>query len=400
MGVNNKKKIVFLFGAGAEVDYGIPSGAEFKKIFINATRNGEKDNFKISKYIELICSIKKKEKSGEERIIDNISNGSILSSAATSILYQTYKESQKFKEYVDDQNISEIKDYIDKKNDSYPKFRDYFRNEICNRISENNNELITKFLENVNIYSYLDGMFNYLREPGLYKKEIAKVIKIYYLAHYAIMQHLYNGYYDILEKASDSKEKIIELVNSNSYSNKSSKKPYYELIREYVDRFDIKLITTNYTKIAQQTINLKDTDISYLHGRLDLFENIETKEIKEIKKFKNNSNDIAYFPFIMVQSGVKPIVSPYQIKEFAKAIRYLENADVVVVLGYGINSDDEHIQTMLKGCIKKKTELYYFIYDEKNFSSIEEKTKEILKNCKCKKTSEFEDFLEELANKQ
>ncbi|MEG0276763.1 MAG: hypothetical protein RR630_07030, partial [Coprobacillus sp.] len=66
---------------------------------------------------------------------------------------------------------------------------------------------------------------------------------------------------------------------------------------------------------------------------------------EDIATYMGNS-----FPFLLAQSMIKPIIHPYQIKEYHKAIESLENANFLVILGYGLNEDDNHVNALLKGC--------------------------------------------------
>ena len=59
------------------------------------------------------------------------------------------------------------------------------------------------------------------------------------------------------------------------------------------------------------------------------------EKIGKISEFDGND---FIFPFIFIQSGVKPIVNHYQIHEFEKASNMIINSDELFVLGYGINN--------------------------------------------------------------
>ena len=81
-------------------------------------------------------------------------------------------------------------------------------------------------------------------------------------------------------------------------------------------------------------------------------------------RYEEHDNEII-FPYILIQSGVKPIISPFEIKNFNKACDALEKADYLIILGYGLNSDDEHITTMIRYCLdtrKDKLKVYNLIH--------------------------------------
>lgn len=163
----------------------------------------------------------------------------------------------------------------------------------------------------------------------------------------------------------------------------------------------INIITTNYTSICEKVVDLKEEKIAYVHGRLNLFENIKTKEIKQIDKFKEG--DII-MPYIMIPSGIKPIISPLQIEEWHKAISFIDNSKYLIILGYGINSDDEHITSIIRSFINKKTVLF-FLYnsddDREKYINLKDdivKIFELSENFYFFKSKELKKILQKIVN--
>ena len=235
-------------------------------------------------------------------------------------------------------------------------------------------ELAKLFLERANFFSFADSLFNYVRKPELYPKETAKVMKLYYAAYNCIMEKMDLRIEELT--ADNARAELTIILNNISNKkyfitkleqyNKAKKEDlYYDMISKFKSNFDINVITTNYTPFAQNMIGLLDDEIAYVHGKLDWFENIKTKEVKILSE---HLDDSIIFPFIFVQSGVKPIISPVQLREYVKAMKFLEEADLVIILGYGINSDDEHILNMLRERDKTRGNIIYLKY-------VEEKTK-------------------------
>lgn len=413
-----KKKVVFLFGAGAEGkgQYGMPSGTTFKREVICAKQ----------KIKEFVKSFNMSSDNDGVEVIDKINDGSLLSSRKYTSLSQTIRENigkesdfdmNDFPKDLVESNKKAIKviiNYLNYKADDKGKNKKYrnafyevYKEEVFDKINKPNadkNTILEWFLDKACIYSDIDGLFNCLRKPNNYKTSTARLVKLYYSAFLTMVgKELFDSSNDNRLKFKEIMAKYYEMTINNAKND-----TYYRSIKKYKDdnpNDSIKVITTNYTELAEREIGLKykqkqnDDEIAYLHGRLNLFENVFTKEVKEITSFQDTD---FIMPFIMVQSGVKPIVSPYQIKEFAKAIDFLENADIVVILGYGINSDDEHIQTMLRECTKNK-DCYCFIHldegsNKEDFLKNETIAKNVLGDkCICKETSEFEVFLKEIS---
>ncbi len=90
-----------------------------------------------------------------------------------------------------------------------------------------------------------------------------------------------------------------------------------------------------------------------LNGQLKLFEIPETLEVIDITQ-ENLPNDKLYFPFIFGQSYTKPIVSHHQIKAFQMMKDTLDESNILVILGYNINEDDNHVNAYLRDFICTK----------------------------------------------
>ncbi len=135
--------------------------------------------------------------------------------------------------------------------------------------------------------------------------------------------------------------------------------------------------------------------MSYLHGRLDLFENVIDKDIRPITEFSNEDN---IFPYMLIPSGIKPLISPKQIEEYHKAMELMKHAKKVFIIGYGINSDDEHITNLLRWKLSEcDGEVYCFIHSE--FKKTSKSIKKLFKDTdrlKFFETTEFNDIIDEL----
>jgi len=386
----NKKepKFVFMFGAGAEGQgqIGLPSGVDFKKTLTIAKDASVVGN-------KLLNSIK-------------LSNSSSLAKNKSSILYQTIMDN-KMVEYcekdevfkatdvlseliVDPNDIITVLDYCNikrkqngDKNKVWRKFQKIYNEKFYLKISEDNDS-IQCFLKNIGLYSYYDSLFNYLRKPDIYPSECASVLKIYYAALISILdgyiefigdridpkiEKLYNSWKN--PKANITRAEVNTLITEmqnnaleiiNSFSVDKMKQLYYSMIKS-IDTNKVACITTNYTCLAQSIVGLPEDRFAYLHGKLGLFEDLKSKRVSTIDRLEE-CQDI--FPYMLIPSGVKPIISPYQIEEFHKMIEWSKTAEYFIIIGYGINSDDEHINSILRERLQLKKKIIYFIYDGVN----------------------------------
>lgn len=364
---DKKTNITFLIGAGAECN------EPFNII------NG--NNFKIEVlFCKNVAEIYKKINNNNEI---KVTSDKILTGNSTNVFYQTLIENPEFKKIF--LNNKEIIDYVnyksnqnenkekDDKEIKYANFKRQYNELIIKHLDENKNDIVKQFLDNVSPYSYIDSYFNYLRKPKSYIKEASKVVKLYFSAYLSIVSKLgidikFLEKLDtnkklnrvmIKEKISSSIKLIINNVKTIEEDNKNNNIEntiYYLLIKEICNTYNVNIITTNYLPFVDEILDINKNNIVHIHGQIDLFENLYTKEIKSITEF--DEQDII-FPYLMVQSGVKPIISPYQIKEWYKAVDFIENSDYVIVLGYGMNSDDEHITTILRTYAKFKKYIFF-----------------------------------------
>lgn len=342
------KSVAFLCGAGCEgknqLDF--PSGANFKKDIVLAKN--------IKTLYEKINS------SG--KFHENFSNGAIIDARCSTILYQT------FVEHVDLLNnlSNEVKKIIDNyisyrkgniKNDSekkeiQSKFKELYKSFIgvsnnCN-ISEQDREL---FFGNITLCSFSDELFNYLRMPEVYKTEVSKVEKLYFSAYLSILKSIYKTAHN----KDFEKDYLCSSVNDKKQFRVCLEKAKYD--------FEGSVITTNYTNFAEKITGLKT---AYLHGKLDWFEDINSKEIKLLSDF---SDEAEIMPFLFIPSGVKPVISLKQIEQYKIALEAFTQSDLLCILGYSINSDDEHIQNFIRERLNQKRRVLFFLYSgDKDFT--------------------------------
>ena len=363
-----KKSIAFLCGAGCEGkgQIELPFGAGFKKDIL------------LSKGIASLYE-KINGQTGK------ITNGAIIDARCTNILYQTFSEHKKEKEQLSKKVLKIITEY-----ENYRKSKDTLSEEKQKQIKldfkelykklisdETETEDVTKndkklFFENITLCSFSDELFNYLRLPDTYKTEVGKIEKLYFSAYKSIISSLYkkacggdfendyikNAPTQIKEFRTKLEEDLSDWQQKITKQVADSTNLYYSTIREMCKKYDLQgtILTTNYTDFAEKITGL---EVAYLHGKLDWFENVKTKKVGALSSFKS---DDEIFPFIFIPSGIKPIVSLKQIEQYRIALDIFENCDVLFILGYGINSDDEHIQNFLNERLSKHKKVVLFDY--------------------------------------
>ena len=380
-------KVSFLFGAGCE-DGGqlnLPAGDGFKR-----------DTILAKDAVEFFLKLNKPTNSVKIR------RGCFLTANSSNVLYQTIKEQGVKTFSFDTKSLLTVKQYLaakDEGKDLFGKvlsqtdkdaikesFRDLYRTQFYDEIVNGKPTLSGNaviFLKKACFNETVDSLFNYLRKPEKYPVEIGRVIKLYYSAFLSVVRSIiedaeYDSFLNTSMEIGDARKSLESLLKKNmtriSAEKANETNLYYNLIHSFIDQSDseVSVVTANYTEFAQTMIGLSSDKIAYVHGKLDLFEDVLSKKVDSILGF---ADDEVIFPHIFVQSGIKPIVSSNQISELYKAKESLLKSDVLVILGYGVNSDDEHLSNLLRERLRKGQKIDYFLHGKDNSTTEKQRIK-------------------------
>ncbi|MBP5311321.1 MAG: hypothetical protein J6112_00605 [Clostridia bacterium] len=80
-----------------------------------------------------------------------------------------------------------------------------------------------------------------------------------------------------------------------------------------------------------------------------------------------------FFPYLFIQSGVKPVVERTQIEEYAKMVKFFDESDKIIVLGYRLNYDDNHINSIIRSAVKQNKEVVYLSFNDKKVAPLSNK---------------------------
>ena len=225
---------------------------------------------------------------------------------------------------------------------------------------------------NIGVSGSLESYFHTIIDPAKYGKvKFSKIINYYWACYFTILRSVLRYLYTHgVEKAKfylcppsyltlDYEKVLNHLVDVTKLIydtdlNYSMEGTYYQYIidrlQEYAsDLLCVGVITTNYyrfcSKINERTV--------YLNGQLKYFECPEYLEVVDLAKDDIDRSTLC-FPFLFGQSMLKPIVNHQQIREFAEFKSILDEADILIVFGFNINEDDNHINAFLHDFTQKK----------------------------------------------
>lgn len=348
------KKCTFLFGAGADSQYGICRGVSFIKPII-------KSDFKEERKLLL----------GED-----MSNWKLLYPNSTKFFRQTILDvGSESDSYLGNDIFSLFKKYDEErdKND-YENIKETCKewysliNKDEKNLKDDEKKIVRFFYEKGHMFDSIDGKFNDLRCYPLHGNG-KKVINVYYIIFLLMMKELYY----IEDDFNWSFKELFDLLESDYKVKKNVDETYYEILNS-LDSDSYYLATTNYTNILSKVVD--NSKIVYLHGKLNWFENYKNLEIYDCTNCKekqiaiNNQKNI--LPFIFIPSGIKPIVSPKQLREYFNFTNFLDDSNRLCVVGYRFNSEDNHINAIIADWLKnEKNKLIYLNYKgEVNFNEL------------------------------
>lgn len=361
-----KTKISFFFGAGAEMDFNVHSGYEFMIKTMYSVPNSYKDiiskNTINSKYYLTKKSIISDYFA--EKFVKDIKRLANKRNEEIEMLLEELKVLLKSSKYIVLLNsINDLNNNKLNKSKIYRKIKeiiDYEKEYLS---------YINRSLEWNKFSNILDSYFHNLIDfDNSNKFDYDKVVNYYWFCFLDILTCLRE--IDLIDNS-----KLYTLYDYVKYCKKISitdklekhfnfDASYYKLIKEHFKSYNINcVVTTNYTRLSSYILNGKNT--YNIHGRLDYYEfpdefrfckNVRLKDLKENK----------VFPFILGQSSVKPIICFNQISNIVNAFKKIYNSDILVVLGYGINGDDDHINSMIRDFILKGKKIIFVSSDTKD----------------------------------
>ena len=322
------KQICVLFGAGADVPFGIGTGGSFAKSVLGADSSvSPQMNDAIKEYYSKIVPLH--------------------DPWYPSFRKHIWKEEDLVKASLRRKNLENN----EKKSDD--EFKKSFESVIKDIFEK------TKLIEQYPSYmGIIDGKFSSLIAPSILGSgRFWQVVSCYCRAYLTIMREILgrDDYHVFLNPTKD----LIKETRIISHSKKD-RDVYYSVLKDLKSVFNISVVTTNYTFFCEEIAELEPEQIAYVHGRIGLYESPRDLYVydAELEQFDNE----VVFPYLFVQSGVKPIVESKQIKEYFKMVYFMEKADKIVILGYRLNYDDNHLNSIIRSCVKKGIEVTYLSF--------------------------------------
>lgn len=91
--------------------------------------------------------------------------------------------------------------------------------------------------------------------------------------------------------------------------------------------------------------------IIHLNGSVTDFYNPYKNSIVQFNEKPENLEQI-HIPFILTQSGLKPLTSVEMSRRYVSLFDAFVNSDAVIVVGFGFNKDDSHINGLFRELVE------------------------------------------------
>lgn len=122
---------------------------------------------------------------------------------------------------------------------------------------------------------------------------------------------------------------------------------YYNMLKEAIDdeKFEASAIaTTNYNNLIEDILERK---VTYLNGSTSVWYDPYLNKIGDKEELDDDEHHIVV-PLIFTQSGTKPMTAISMSVQYVDLYRAWRESDAIVIVGFGFNADDEHINGILR----------------------------------------------------
>lgn len=130
---------------------------------------------------------------------------------------------------------------------------------------------------------------------------------------------------------------------------------YHDLLKMKKDNLIAKWVgTTNYTDLIQTICGKASPDVAHLNGAISDFYDPYLNRIVELLNPEEEyvEQGRVLVPMLFTQSGIKPLTSIEMSRRYVDLFDHFKACDAVVVIGFGFNGDDGHINCLFRELIQ------------------------------------------------
>ena len=102
-------------------------------------------------------------------------------------------------------------------------------------------------------------------------------------------------------------------------------------------------------------------DIFHLNGGVTDYYNPYTNDVLSCDVVENVPSEQLHVPFILTQSGLKPLTSVSMSRRYVQLYDQFKVCDALAVVGFGFNTDDSHINGLFRKLIEEEGKQLFYI---------------------------------------
>ena len=184
------------------------------------------------------------------------------------------------------------------------------------------------FIDILDYQKLIDNHYRYLYCP---KKEWAKFTKMVVF----------------LEIAKD-------YISQNLANIKTNQEGYYNDLLSINDLEITSICTSNYNNIIEIVSPkiAEKQNIIHLNGSVKDLYNPYKNNIEKIGTDSTSQEKQILVPFLLTQSGIKPLTSVEMSRRYVDLFDSFKNSDAIISIGFGFNQDDGHINGLFRELIE------------------------------------------------
>ncbi|MCB1212033.1 MAG: hypothetical protein KDK97_22110, partial [Verrucomicrobiales bacterium] len=140
---------------------------------------------------------------------------------------------------------------------------------------------------------------------------------------------------------------------------------YHDLARAEEFGISIKAIgTANYNSLLEKLgaeLGFEATKTYHLNGGVSDFYNPYTNDVFSYPTSDEVPNDQVHVPFILTQSGIKPLTSVNMSRRYVELFDHYAECDAVAAVGFGFHCDDSHINGLFRKLIEEHEKPLFWV---------------------------------------
>lgn len=140
---------------------------------------------------------------------------------------------------------------------------------------------------------------------------------------------------------------------------------YYHDLAGFASTHEFSAIgTANYNSLLAPIFDQQGLiipDVIHLNGSVNDYYNPYKNNVVTSDSFKDLDPTQLHFPFILTQSGLKPLTSVTMSRRYVQLFDSFKDSDAIVVVGFGFNKDDSHINGLFRELIENQGKKLFIV---------------------------------------